>query len=397
MSDETPATAPPGLIERLLDGVGDAVFATWPDGTILLWNRRATELFGWAKSEALGKNLLSLTPGSKLASEAQEMLETLQGGQRWEGEVQFRRADGSTFPGRVSAAPALDEDDRLEAISFLAHDRTAELRQQEKLAEHARQVEHRNEQLRSLAVAAAHNFQEPVRDVVAHTQRIEAMLADRTEPELKETFETVQAGALRMRDLARGLNRYAELAEHEPKIETVDLERIVEDARATYKDLIDQTEATVTVGDLPTVLCDPEDLAVVFEALLENALDFRSDEPPRVDISAERREDTWIVSVTDNGIGIDPDMHERIFRPFQRAHSYDQRAGIGLGLTIARELVEASGGNLWVDSELGEGATFYVALPAPTDQAIPDASVGEHAPSTLPAEEATSDVFADTS
>lgn len=397
MSDETAATVPPGLIERVLDAVGDAVFATWPDGTIFLWNRRATELFGWAKSEAVGKNLLSLTPGSKLASEAQEMLETLQGGQRWEGEVQFRRAEGSTFPGRVSAAPVMDEDDRLEAISFLAHDRTEELRQQERLAEHARQVEHRNEQLRSLAVAAAHNFQEPVRDVVAHTQRIEAMLADLTQPELEDAFETVREGALRMRDLARGLNRYAELAEHEPEIETVDLGQIVEDARETYQDLIDETQATVTVGDLPTVLSDPEDLTAVFEALLENALDFRSDEPPRIEISASRRDDTWIVSVSDNGIGIDPDMHERIFRPFQRAHSYDERAGIGLGLTIAREFVEACGGNLWVDSELGEGATFYVALPAPGDEPIPGVSVGERAPSTVPASEASSDVFADAS
>lgn len=382
MDDRNPSKAPPGLIERLLDGVGDAVFATWPDGTVFLWNRRAVELFGWAKSEAVGKNLLSLTPGPKLAAEAQEMLETLQDGQRWEGEVQFRRADGSHFPGRVSAAPAFDDEGDLEAISFLAYDRTGDLRQQEQLAEHSREVERRNAQLRSLAVAAAHNFQEPVRDVVAHTQRIKRMLAERTEPELEEAFKIVQEGAMRMRDLAQGLNKYAELGEHEIEGQPVELGAVVETVLDAVRDRLDAAEATVVVDDLPTVLGDRADLETVFEALIDNALLFRSDAPLRVEVDADQQEDMWVVSVADNGIGIEPGLHERIFRAFQRAHSYDERPGVGLGLTICRELVETSGGSIWVDSEPDAGATFYLALPAPKETSGEDgAAVRRRSPS----------------
>lgn len=377
MSSDRSDSVPANLAERLLDGVGDAVFATWPDGTIFLWNHRAAELFGRPAEETEGVNVLSLTPSPDLASDAMEMLQTLRDGERWNGDVRFRRADGSKFPGRVSAAPALDDQGDLEAISFLVHDRTEDLRQQRRLQEHATALEHRNEQLRSLAIAAMHHFQEPVRDVVAHTQRIERALGKDLTPELEEAMTIVRDGAMRMRDLAQGLNRYAELADHAPQTETFPLGEVVEQVLAELGEEIDEHQATVLVDDLPVVQADREDLHAIFRELVRNAIAFRAETPPRIEISASRRDELEVVAVSDDGIGIDPVYHERIFRPFQRAHTYDERPGVGLGLTIARELVEASGGSMWVDSEEGEGATFYVALPASEGEEGSGVSNGE--------------------
>jgi chemotaxis family two-component system sensor kinase Cph1 len=133
-------------------------------------------------------------------------------------------------------------------------------------------------------------------------------------------------------------------------------------ARASVQPAIDQNGAVVTHDPLPQVYGDPNQIGYAFRSLLENAIKFRREQRPEVHISAAEAGDTWIFSVRDNGIGIDPAYRDRIFGVFKRLHNEDYR-GAGIGLATTRQIVEEHGGRIWVESQLGLGSTFFFSLP----------------------------------
>jgi light-regulated signal transduction histidine kinase (bacteriophytochrome) len=135
--------------------------------------------------------------------------------------------------------------------------------------------------------------------------------------------------------------------------------------RAGIKNLqksIDETGATITFDKLPDVNADGLQLTRVFQYLIDNAIKFHGDQKPEIHIGCQKEGSYWRFSVRDNGIGIDKQYHERIFKIFQRLHSQEQYPGYGIGLTICRKIVERHGGQIWVESEVGQGATFYFTI-----------------------------------
>ena len=128
--------------------------------------------------------------------------------------------------------------------------------------------------------------------------------------------------------------------------------------------LIKKTKTKIAYDSLPTVIADPDDLTQIFEALISNAIKFRSKTPPRVQIRAERKGPSWEISVQDNGIGIESDQTERIFGVFQRIHTEEEHTGSGIGLSVCKKLVERQGGNIRVESKPGEGSTFHFTMTA---------------------------------
>jgi light-regulated signal transduction histidine kinase (bacteriophytochrome) len=155
----------------------------------------------------------------------------------------------------------------------------------------------------------------------------------------------------------------------QPFAET-DCEQVLQYTLADLQPAIGETKATVTHDPLPTVLADQSQLGQVFQNLLSNAIKFHGLTPPAIHIGAERRDAEWLFSVRDNGMGIDPQYHERIFVIFQRLHPRDEYPGTGIGLALCKRIVERHGGRIWVESAFGEGATFYFT--------IPDRKVGKH-------------------
>jgi len=119
----------------------------------------------------------------------------------------------------------------------------------------------------------------------------------------------------------------------------------------------------ITHDPLPTVMADGMQLVQLFQNLISNAIKFHGEERPRIHISAKQEENEWVLSVRDNGIGIDPEYHERIFLIFQRLHGRGEYAGTGIGLAICKRIAERHGGRIWVQSELGKGSTFYFTIP----------------------------------
>jgi len=142
------------------------------------------------------------------------------------------------------------------------------------------------------------------------------------------------------------------------------LAAVLDDVLQDLKVALDEAEVRVTRGELPEVLADPSQLRQLFQNLLANAIKCRGDAPGRVHVSAEREGDRWRFAVRDEGIGLDPSQAERIFKIFKRLHPRGQYEGTGLGLAICKRIVERHGGEIGVESQPGEGATFWFTLPA---------------------------------
>ncbi|MFA9415369.1 ATP-binding protein [Natrinema sp. HArc-T2] len=225
-------------------------------------------------------------------------------------------------------------------------------------------LEESNKRLEQFAYAASHDLQEPLRMVSSYLQLIERRYGDELDDDGQEFLAFAVDGSERMREMIDGLLQYSRVETQGDPFEPVDLEAVLEDVRKNLQMKIDEHGAEITVEDLPRVEGDDGQLRQVFQNLLSNAIEYSGEQSPRVHVSAERDGTTWTVSVADNGIGIDPDEQDRIFEVFQRLHSRETHSGTGIGLALCERIIERHGGEIWVDSEPGEGATFSFTLPA---------------------------------
>jgi PAS domain S-box-containing protein len=230
--------------------------------------------------------------------------------------------------------------------------------------EYERKLEESNERLEQFAYGASHDLQEPLRMVTSYLQLIERRYGDALDEDGEEFLEFAVDGAERMRQMIDGLLEYSRIETRGDPFEPVDLNDVLDSVRKDLQMQIEESNAEITTDDLPDVDGDDSQLRQVFQNLLSNAIEYSGDEPPKVDISARRDNDHWIISVQDNGIGIDPDEQERIFEVFQRLHTHEEHSGTGIGLALSQRIVERHDGEIWVDSEADEGSTFSFTLPA---------------------------------
>jgi hypothetical protein len=169
----------------------------------------------------------------------------------------------------------------------------------------------------------------------------------------------------RMQRLINDLLTYSRVG-REIELQPTDCHSVVDQEIASLQATIQESGAVIRCDSLPTVAADPTLLGQVFRNLIGNAIKFRGDEPPEVHISAETKDGHWVLAVRDNGIGIEPEYQERIFTIFERLHSVEEYPGTGIGLSICKKAVECWGGQIWVESQPGQGATFYFTAPMAT-------------------------------
>ncbi|WP_232703564.1 PAS domain-containing protein [Halobacterium wangiae] len=229
--------------------------------------------------------------------------------------------------------------------------------------EYQRRLEESNERLEQFAYAASHDLQEPLRMISSYLQLLEDRYTEDLEGDGQEFVEFAVDGAERMRDMIQGLLAYSRVETQGNPFEPVDLDTIVADICEDLGVKIEERDADITIEDLPTVAGDASQLRQVFQNLLDNAIEYSGDAPPRIHVAAERDGDEWAISISDEGIGIDTKNQERVFEVFQRLHSRDEHPGTGLGLALCERIIERHGGDIWVESEPGEGTTFSFTLP----------------------------------
>ncbi|WP_224447404.1 sensor histidine kinase [Haloprofundus salilacus] len=253
-------------------------------------------------------------------------------------------------------------------------------RELEELVEQLQTVNERletsNERLEQFAYAASHDLQEPLRMVSSYLQLIESRYGDELDSDGREFIEFALDGANRMREMVKGLLQYSRVETQADPFEQVDLDTVLEDVLEDIRVQIEESNAEITKESLPTVTGDDNQLRQVFQNLLQNAIEYSGDGPPRVSITADRADSKWVVTVRDEGIGIEPKYSENIFEVFQRLHNSGEYPGTGIGLALCKRIVERHDGEIWVESARGEGATFSFSLPvAKETHGSPAASV----------------------
>ncbi|MBF0374054.1 MAG: PAS domain-containing protein [Alphaproteobacteria bacterium] len=245
-------------------------------------------------------------------------------------------------------------------------DVTEQRRMRLELVEQAQILENANRELRQFTYVASHDLQEPLRTVVSYLQLLTRRCQGRLDEEATTFVGFAVDGARRMSSLIQDLLSYSRISSAVPKMEAVALEDCAEDVRRALHAAIEDAGAELRVDSLPVVHADPVQMRSLLQNLLSNALKYHQPGvPPVVTISARRLEAAWEIAVADNGIGIDPEYQGRIFEMFTRLHPIGTFEGTGIGLAIARRVVELHGGTLRVDSAEGRGSTFLFTLPAP--------------------------------
>jgi chemotaxis family two-component system sensor kinase Cph1 len=221
-------------------------------------------------------------------------------------------------------------------------------------------VEENGQDWRAFLLRAAHDLRAPLRAVRTNAELLLKDPEKRDGPEFQQLLGFLVNGARNADALVDGLSNYALALQVQPNSLPVSTAVLLNTVRAKLAQEIRATEAEVTNGELPRVHGDPDRLAQVLENLVRNAIQHRADRAPRIHVEVQERDGDWLFAVRDNGPGIEAEDQERIFRPFEKLSR--DRGACGLGLAICREIVTRHGGKLWMESEPGQGSTFYFTI-----------------------------------
>ena len=211
---------------------------------------------------------------------------------------------------------------------------------------------------------ASHDLQEPLRAVGGYIRLLERRAYGHLDERAKGFLHGAIEGALRMERLINDLLDYSRVDSWGHAFAPTDLEGVLRQALENLQPRIKSEQAVITHEPLPKVSVDSTQLMQVFQNLISNALKFRGEPAPAIHVAASQQNGNWLISVRDNGIGIDPQYFGKLFHLFQRLHNRRQYPGTGIGLAVCKRIIERHGGSIWVESQVGKGATFYFTLPA---------------------------------
>jgi light-regulated signal transduction histidine kinase (bacteriophytochrome) len=249
-----------------------------------------------------------------------------------------------------------------DANAHLAVELDERRRAEHRMAQYADDLARSNAELEQFAYVASHDLQEPLRMVASFTQLLARRYRGKLDKDADEFIGFAVEGATRMQTLINDLLAYSRVGTRGKPLALTDSGAVLKMALDNLTRSVEESGATVAYGPLPTVWADEVQLTQLFQNLIANAIKFRGQGPPEIQILAAKQGSQWLFAVRDNGIGIAPEQQERIFSVFQRLHHRSEYPGTGIGLAICKKIVERHGGRLWVESRPGHGATFYFNL-----------------------------------
>jgi len=357
------------LLAAIVQSSDDAIIGHTLDGVITSWNQGAQRIFGHTAQEMIGK------PSSVLAPKGQDempgVLARIRAGER----IDQYLAAGCTRDNRaidisVTVSPLYDAIGRIIGASRIARDVTEQVRATERLAalnadlkRSNERLARSNEDLERFAFVASHDFQEPLRMITIYSQMLIRSYPGTANAKAEMCVENIVSGTQRIRELLADLLAYTEAgADTEASHHSVDLNVVLEKAKQNLAMPIAETGANITSDVLPTFHGYEGHFIPLFQNLIGNALKYRSSATPEIRIHVRHAGNELMFSVADNGIGISPEFHDKIFVAFKRLHG-KQIPGTGIGLAICKRVVERYGGRIWVESQEGQGATFVFTLP----------------------------------
>ncbi len=279
-------------------------------------------------------------------------------------EIHIVRGDGTRGIVLASAAPIRNPQGIIDVAVMIMVDVTEQKELEKVHGEQSEELKRSNAELQQFAYVASHDLQEPLRMITGFLQLLEKRHKEELSLEAQEYIDYSVKGAKRMQELINDLLLYTRVGRQQEKVKPTDMNMALIRTLENLSQTIKETNATITSCHLPTVLAERSQMMQIFQNLIGNALKFRGEVPPIINIVAKLVGGEWVFSIEDNGIGIDPLYHEKIFLIFQRLHSQEEYPGTGMGLPITKRIVERHNGRIWVESEVGKGSKFFFALPA---------------------------------
>ncbi len=248
-------------------------------------------------------------------------------------------------------------------VAILFNDITERKKAEGQLKQINEELHRSNTDLQQFAHVASHDLREPLRAINGFMELLQQQYKDKLDEKAIEYINYATAGAKRMDDLLTGLLAYSRIQTKGQKKATISAQAAFNAAVTNLRASITESKAAITSDTLPSVEADGVQFTQLFQNLIGNAIKFRTDKKPQIHVGCKRQENAWQFWVRDNGIGIDPQNHERIFDIFRQLHPRDKYPGFGVGLAICKRIVERHGGKIWVESQLGKGTTFYFTIP----------------------------------
>jgi PAS domain S-box-containing protein len=346
-------------LARLFAMSPDLLAAAGFDGMLKVFNSSWSRQLGYPEEELRRRPYLELVHPDDLEA-TRATIARLAGGEYIdEYECRIIHASGAVRRYQWSGGPGDD------AFYIVGRDVTERRALDEELALCAERLERTNAELQEFAYVASHDLSEPLRMVTSYMGLLERRYGEVLDDQGRELVRHAADGADRMRTLIDDLLLYSRVANEERAREPVDLQQVTAEALEALGPAIADCGARVEVGALPTLVAERTQMSRLLQNLLGNAVKFHAARPPRVEVGATRASAGWIVTVADDGIGIDAADHERIFAMFTRLGTAEDVPGTGIGLAICRRIAERHGGRIWVESQPGAGSAFHVLLPEP--------------------------------
>ena len=359
----------------LIEASPDPLVMIAADGTITDVNHATERATGCSRAELIGADFCDYFTDPEKAREGYRRV--FRDGLVEDYELSIQNRGGKAIPVMYSATVYRDESGNVAGVFAAVRDITqrkhAEQAVQaerqrlynamEALARQRADLERSNSELQQFAYVASHDLQEPLRAVASFTKLLADRYRGRLDRDADDFIDFAVDGAKRAQNLINDLLEYSRVNTRGAPFAPVPCESVFEQVMADLSALRRENQATITHDPLPVVDADEIQLGQLFRNLISNALKFHGPEPPRVHVSAAQLPGYWQFSVRDNGIGIDPQFAEVIFAVFQRLHTSAEYPGTGIGLAIAKKIVERHKGRIWVESAPGQGATFYFTIP----------------------------------
>jgi PAS domain S-box-containing protein len=350
-----------------------AIFAMDPDGIVQTWNPGAERMNGYQPEEIIGRHFSTFyTEEDKARRHPANELRIAAATGRYEEEGWRVRKDGSRFWASIVITALHDDAARLIGFGKVSRDLTERKHAQEELERVVEELRIANDELDRFAAVAAHDMTDPLRTISGFAEFL--LNAEPTEEKREQYIQHIFDSSQRLSAMLHGLLAYARAGRPREASTDVDVTTAVNQARDDLAAGIAE-RATRIVVEVPTearVCVDPDDLRIILQNLVSNAVKFADRADPVVTIGAVRGMGEWQITVADNGVGIPPEHQERIFAAFERAPNR-RSVGYGLGLAICQRLVERHGGRIGLESGPGTGTRFWFSLPdrAPTEELEP--------------------------
>lgn len=348
--------------KETIDSMMDPVVITDLLGNITQFNYAFTDLFGY-NSEMIGEHPKRIIIEKDVPKVQKGIVECIKSGFVKNFECIAVSKEKKEFLVLFNITLLKNSTDDPIGLILVARDITERKEAEQKLRQTLEDLERSNAELEQFAYVASHDLQEPLRMISSFLQLLERRYKDKIDEDANEFIAYAVDGASRMQQMINDLLQYSRVGTRGKPFEKIDSKITLDLAIRNLSVAINENDAVITYDSLPIIMVDPTQLVQVFQNLIGNAIKFRRDDQPKIHISAERKENEWIFSVKDNGIGIESKHFDRIFSIFQSLHNKSTYPGSGIGLSICKKIIERHGGRIWVESKPGKGSIFYFSIP----------------------------------